>query len=494
MKLSLSLLIAALGVTGVQSHGTEVRACVTTAGNLRFYIQHWHGDLSSTGSAGSMNIQSNHVSGTPINTLFPSGFLNTLAPAQLPDCADGNPPTLVTTCSQSQHDWVYYDFPTSCGSLVDYTLLAGNTVVLEEGCGHLYPAQYSGTFFDKAPPQIDINGVQCSGGAGQAVAVTSATCSGTVANFQVTVSDDCDANPTYQISHQSGSTFKAGATTVTVTAQDNTGKTTTCSFPVIVTTSANCGAFGDPHFKTWNGDKYDFHGVCDLVLLHNPSFANGVGMDIHLRTKRTRQWSYVESAAVRIGQDSLEVTGGKTENKYWINADAGKELTHDTELDSKLSGYPIHFKKINDKSHEFTINLGSDEKITISTWNGFVRVNVGAGEAGMFAHSLGLMGSYDLNGAKIARDGKTAIIDNDVFGQEWQVSPEEVSLFHNLEGPQAPMQCEIPSAVEMRRRLAESFITRQDAEIACSRVDAQDFEVCVFDVMATNDKESAGAY
>jgi hypothetical protein len=26
-------------------------------------------------------------------------------------------------------------------------------------------------------------------------------------------------------------------------------------------------------------------GACDLVLLHNPDFANGLGMDLHIRTK-----------------------------------------------------------------------------------------------------------------------------------------------------------------------------------------------------------------
>jgi hypothetical protein len=42
---------------------------------------------------------------------------------------------------------------------------------------------------------------------------------------------------------------------------------------------------GDPHFKTFGGEMYDFHGECDLVLLHNPEFNNNLGMDIHIRTK-----------------------------------------------------------------------------------------------------------------------------------------------------------------------------------------------------------------
>ena len=44
-------------------------------------------------------------------------------------------------------------------------------------------------------------------------------------------------------------------------------------------------ATGDPHMKTWTGDKCDFHGACNSVVLHNlHSTMNGVGMDVDTRT------------------------------------------------------------------------------------------------------------------------------------------------------------------------------------------------------------------
>merc|ERR1712232_1440220 len=58
------------------------------------------------------------------------------------------------------------------------------------------------------------------------------------------------------------------------------------------------GAKGDPHFKLWDGKAYDFHGICDLVLLHNPEFNNGLGMDIHIRTKKMKHWSYIKTAVI----------------------------------------------------------------------------------------------------------------------------------------------------------------------------------------------------
>lgn len=45
------------------------------------------------------------------------------------------------------------------------------------------------------------------------------------------------------------------------------------------------GASGDPHINSWSGQTYDFHGGCDLVLLQDPDFANGLGLNIHIRTK-----------------------------------------------------------------------------------------------------------------------------------------------------------------------------------------------------------------
>jgi hypothetical protein len=53
----------------------------------------------------------------------------------------------------------------------------------------------------------------------------------------------------------------------------------------------------------------------------------------------------------------------------------------------------------------------------------------------------------------------------------------------------------MPSATSVRRRLSESSISQEDAEIAGVRVgDETDRNACIFDVIATNDKDLAGAY
>jgi hypothetical protein len=245
---------------------------------------------------------------------------------------------------------------------------------------------------------------------------------------------------------------------------------------------------GDPHFRTWSGEKYDFHGVCDLVLLHNAE----MDMDVHIRTKRTRMWSYVSAAALRIGRDTLEVAGG-TENNYWINGKKGPEVTPSTTLPTFVSGHPVQFKQVSSKSREFILDVSDAIKITIRTWNGYVSLKFKGASEETFGQSVGLLGAFP-HGTKLSRDNSTVMEDLNAFGQEWQVLPTEPKLFHNVEGPQAPEKCEVPSSVQMRRRLGESLISKEDAEVACSRVHEDDFDLCVFDVMATNDKEAVGAY
>jgi hypothetical protein len=268
------------------------------------------------------------------------------------------------------------------------------------------------------------------------------------------------------------------------------------------TNICNCpddpGILGDPHFKTWAGEHYDFHGVCDLVMMKNPEFGNGLGMDIHMRTARMGSWSYISNAVIRIGEDTLEIVGGQVETNFWINGIAGdsSEISNtelQTTLTSTISGFPIHFKQPSSKQREFAINLGESEMIIFKTWNSFVSVQVKNAKHMDFKNSVGLLGSFP-RGTKVARDNISVVDEVDAFGQEWQVLASEKNLFHNIAGPQHPARCEIPSHLEMRRRLGDSIVTSEQAEKACANVNADMMNLCVFDVMATNDVLAVGAY
>jgi len=252
-------------------------------------------------------------------------------------------------------------------------------------------------------------------------------------------------------------------------------------------------AKGDPHFRTWTGEMFDFHGVCDLVLLSNPDFRNGVGLTIHIRTKKTFQWSYIGSAAIKIGSDTFETRGGKEDFSFWVNKEQGTPQSLVGKNALSIAGYPISFTQMSSKSRKFLIDLDDGVQLEIKTWNAYISVNVKGGNEQDFGNSHGLMGSYP-NSIRLARDNKTVIDDVNTFGQEWQVLTTEEMLFHDIDGPQAPQMCQIPSTEEMRRRLAESLVSNEKAKSVCSNVPKEDFEMCVFDVLATNDLDSVEAY
>lgn len=241
------------------------------------------------------------------------------------------------------------------------------------------------------------------------------------------------------------------------------------------------GGIADPHFKTWHGEWYDFHGICDLVLVHNEKFSNGLGMDIHLRTKDRYEYSYIQTAAIKIGDDVLEVGSW---GEYWFNGVEGAELS------SMGSQFPVTYTSENKKRHQFVVKTGdatNEESIVVRTFKDMVSVTVENATVANFGMSVGLMGNF-IDGSLVGRDG-TVMDDHDMLGQDWQILESEPMLF------QAPSNkpygtCTPPTATG-RRRLGES-IAMEAAEKACSKYDDEKKrDMCIFDVMAMGDLEVA---
>jgi hypothetical protein len=244
---------------------------------------------------------------------------------------------------------------------------------------------------------------------------------------------------------------------------------------------------GDPHFKTWHGKRFDYHGECDLVLLHSSTFASGLGLDIHIRTQIRRDMSYISSAVIRIGTNVLEVA---SKGDYCLNGVA------DADLPSEFSGFAFSHSQPNDHPHVFEVHLGGRERIKLNTYKDFVSVLIEQGENKHLGDSVGLMGEFT-TGHMLARTGKTILNDPNAFGQEWQVLENEPKLFQELRLPQHPQVCTLPNPKEAsalrRRRLAESPYLEKAAEVACAHW-GEGKDDCIFDVLATGDLELAEAF
>jgi hypothetical protein len=252
--------------------------------------------------------------------------------------------------------------------------------------------------------------------------------------------------------------------------------------------AGGASAEGDPHFKTWRSQHFDFHGECDLVLLQSKAFESGLGLDVHIRTQMRRGISYISSAVLRIGSDVLEV---ESQGVYYLNGVAGAELP------SEFSGFELLHTQPTDKQHIFEVHLGGRERIKLKTYKDFVSVLIEQGQQTHFADSVGLMGDFEY-GLKVARDGKSVLEDANTFGQEWQVLDTDPMLFQMVRLPQYPQKCTLPppqTTSMLRRRLSGSSVDVLSAAKACAHW-GHGMDACVFDVLATGDLEMAvvGAY
>mmetsp|Transcript_20390 Transcript_20390/g.29495 ORF Transcript_20390/g.29495 Transcript_20390/m.29495 type:complete len:616 (+) Transcript_20390:98-1945(+) len=281
------------------------------------------------------------------------------------------------------------------------------------------------------------------------------------------------------------------------------------------------GVDGDPHITTWTGFKFDYQGACDLALVKNPSFGNGVGMDINIRTKlQGTEGSYIESVVVKIGKDVLEVKADytKKDRQLWLNgvANFNGKLEGAT-----LAGYPVTHKKESHKllvrkRHVYTVEISKTEQIVIKQFKHLLNIHFNStNKEEHFQGSLGLMGSFD-SGNLVGRDGKTEYSDYDSFGEEWQVKATEPMLFHEVDGPQHPERCIYVDRIEQQekrrelhdrkeganpikavrhgRRLTQR-VTEEQAEEACKIIaNADDRKNCIFDVVSLNDLDMVGVY
>ena len=267
-----------------------------------------------------------------------------------------------------------------------------------------------------------------------------------------------------------------------------------------MTTASPPGTKGDPHFKTHGGEMYDFHGGCDLVLLDNPDFLDGLGMLIHIRTKIETWWSYVESAAIRIGDETLVVRGGNKDEWLLTNGEANAAVEEEKWYLSKFAGLTLRYKQSR-AGREVHIYMPNGEKVMIKSFHDFVKVELKADGSEYFQGSHGLLGRFP-DGKRVARDGETFIEDVNAFGQEWQVLVEEPKLFGNYDDKwvvPAGQKCAMPSETlekkQLRQRRLASGIPMEDAEKACAHLaDASDHKACVFDVIATQDTNMAAVW
>ena len=233
-----------------------------------------------------------------------------------------------------------------------------------------------------------------------------------------------------------------------------------------------------------------------MILAKDEGFASGLGLEVQIRTKLVRFWSYIKNVSIRIGMDILEIEGNSnpedTNNRYWFNWEYQGEL-------ETIGGFQVTVTQPGNQRRRFEIDLSPKypgQKIVIGYFKEFLNVDFVNGSEESFGNTVGLLGDFK-TGQALARDGSTIIDDFYDYGQEWQVLPSDGTLFHEFEYPQFPEMCVVPEDPrgERQRRLGESVVSEEQAAAACADVmDPLDRKDCIYDVLATEDVEMIGAY
>jgi hypothetical protein len=258
--------------------------------------------------------------------------------------------------------------------------------------------------------------------------------------------------------------------------------------PLINWSRCEPGGNGDPHFQTWAGHKFDYHGQCDLVLITAPYF-EGKGLDLHVRTEQRDFFSFINTVAAKIGDEILEIGM----NSAFVNGKVYDSLTAGNS--SEFAGYSVTYDDAplpNGRQQKvYMIKIGAIERIQIKVFGHFMALRVLDATHDNFADAVGLTGDYN-SGLMLGRDGVTLLNDPNDFGPEWQVNADDPVLFRAVQSPQFPEKCLAAPSIDKVRHLRNG-ISQEQAEEACAVV-GEDIDDCVFDIMATGDLDMVGAH
>ena len=171
--------------------------------------------------------------------------------------------------------------PGQCGAVVTFSAAAndncpGATIIYSHISGSFFPAgvttvtatatdasgntascQFTITVLDNIAPSVI-----CP--ANITVNATAGQC-GAAVTYNATTNDNCSGSSTITYSHEPGSFFQVGETTVTVIASDNNGNSATCQFTVTVVDN-QAPVISCPSNITVNNDPGQCEAVVDFVV------------------------------------------------------------------------------------------------------------------------------------------------------------------------------------------------------------------------------------
>ena len=221
-------------------------------------------------------------------------------------------------------------------------------------------------------------------------------------------------------------------------------------------------------------------------MAHSDNFHQGVGLDLHARTTIKEYYSFIETAALRVGDYTMEFHPDHVSLNGVLYIPADLPITFGEEYIYTISNVEVGEEKDSSKRQYYKVDLHEESSIVFKFYRKYLTINI-SGNEGDFGDSVGLLGEYG-TGNMISRDGR--VMDNfDNFAFEWQVNREDPVIFSNERSPQLPYErCRLPTIAKPQRSLLrkEKDLVAK-ANKACSHVSSGSFDLCVDDILQTGD-------
>ena len=222
-------------------------------------------------------------------------------------------------------------------------------------------------------------------------------------------------------------------------------------------------------------------------MVHSEQFHNGAGFDLHARTTIEDYFSFIETAALRVGDNTVQFF----KDSIFVNGVGltRKDLpfTFGQEFKYTITEAPVPARKNAKFYNYYKVDLHQGSSVLFKFYKQYLTIDISGSEAD-FADAQGLLGEYH-TGAMISRDGVE--FSNFVeFGFEWQVTPDDPKIFLDASrSPQLPFErCRMPTkARPARRNLRGDAELMKQAQEACAHIKGNSFELCVDDVVTTRD-------
>jgi len=257
----------------------------------------------------------------------------------------------------------------------------------------------------------------------------------------------------------------------------------------------SAGGGGDPHFYGFSGKFFTWQGHCDVVLVKIPKVGiEDDNVEVHIRTKRVRQWSSIDGIALKVGTDVGEIES--SEGNFIFNGSQVESISTDkmTVEKSTLKSFSSLQKKI--LLYKFIFGGDKVLEVKINTRTNIIDTTLSGNYP---KETTGIVGSPTKPGL-VSREGEN-MNDKDVntFMESWQVNSKDPQLFHKYRHPQHPSKClyNIRATkldnLHTGRRLKKSHkVTMKEAEAAC---DTHHYgplkQFCIDDVSMTGNFEFA---